>query len=107
MGKSQPKARQIKLTPQRNPTTKEKKCTATTLHLSQSCKVFSTKFNIMAAILPTKRPPCRKNSILAKVRCDTKKGLVCEYDKMNIYLKKPPFEPDFGRFAAKYSAICC
>jgi len=31
MGKSQPKARQIKLTPQRNPTTKEKKRTATTL----------------------------------------------------------------------------
>ena len=107
MGKSQPKARQIKLTLQRNPTTKEKKRTATTPRSPRLCKVLSTKFNIMAAILPTKRPPCRKNSILAKVRCDTKKGLVCEYDKMNIYLKKPPFEPDFGRFAAKYSAICC
>ncbi|MFC2515976.1 MAG: hypothetical protein ACFNVO_03275, partial [Prevotella sp.] len=35
-----------------------------------------------------------------------KKGLVCEYDKMNIYFKKTPFAPHFGLFAAKYSAIC-
>jgi len=74
MGKSQPKARQIKLTLQRNPTTKEKKRTATTQHLSRLCKTFGTKFNIMAAILPTNRPPCRKNSILAKVGCDAKRG---------------------------------
>jgi len=25
---------------------------------------------------------------------------------MNIYLKRPPFAPHLGPFAAKYSAIC-
>jgi len=35
-----------------------------------------------------------------------KKGLVCEYNKMNVYSKKPPFAPHLGLFAAKYSAIC-
>ena len=67
---------QIKLTLQRNPTTKEKKRTETTPHSPRLCKVLSTKFNIMAAILPTKRPSCRKNSILAKVRCNAKWGLL-------------------------------
>jgi len=33
--------------------------------------------------------------------------LACEYDKMNIYLKGPPFAPTFGLFIAKYSAIWC
>ena len=35
-----------------------------------------------------------------------KKGFVCEYDKMNVYSKRPPFVPHFGLFAAKYTAIC-
>ena len=33
--------------------------------------------------------------------------LACEYDKMNIYLKKSPFAPTFGPFIAKFSAFRC
>ena len=36
-----------------------------------------------------------------------KKGLVREYDKMNIYLKKTSFAPISGLFAAKCSAFWC
>ena len=61
----------------------------------------------MSAFLSTKRPPWRKKAILAKVCFDAKKRLVCEYDKMNIYFKKPPFVPYLGLFAAKCTAICC
>ncbi len=35
------------------------------------------------------------------------KGVVCECSKMYFYLKKSPFAPVFGLFAAKYSAIWC
>ncbi len=36
-----------------------------------------------------------------------KKGVAWEYYKMNIYLKKSPFAPVLGLFAAKYSAFWC
>ena len=35
-----------------------------------------------------------------------KKGVVCACGKMNIYFKEPPFAPDFGLFAAKWTAFC-
>ena len=38
------------------------------------CLVFSKKFNIMSAVFANNRPPCRKKSILAKVRFDAKRG---------------------------------
>ena len=38
------------------------------------CLVFSKKFNIMSAVFANNRPPCRKKSILAKVRFDAKWG---------------------------------
>jgi len=34
------------------------------------------------------------------------RGLVCECNKMNIYLEEPPFTPVLGLFAAKCGAIC-
>ena len=34
------------------------------------------------------------------------RGLVCECNKMNIYLEEPPFTPVLGQFAAKCGAIC-
>ena len=34
-------------------------------------------------------------------------GVACEYDGMNFYLKRPPFAPDFGPFAAKCTAFWC
>ena len=38
------------------------------------CLVFSNKFNIMSAVFANNRPPCRKKTILAKVRFDAKWG---------------------------------
>ena len=35
-----------------------------------------------------------------------KMGLAWEYRKMNFYLKRSPFVPVWGLFAAKYSAFC-
>ena len=34
-------------------------------------------------------------------------GVACGYEKMNIYLKQPPFAPVFGLFAVKWSAFWC
>ena len=34
-------------------------------------------------------------------------GAVVHASKMNIYFKQPPFLPDFGLFAAKYTAFWC
>jgi len=34
-------------------------------------------------------------------------GAVVYASKMNIYFKQPPFLPDFGLFAAKYTAFWC
>ena len=36
-----------------------------------------------------------------------RKGLPCECDEMNFYLKRPPFAPDFGQFATKHTAFWC
>ena len=36
-----------------------------------------------------------------------RKGLPCECDEMNFYLKRPLFVPRFGRFAAKCTAFWC
>ena len=71
------------------------------------CLVFSKKFNIMSALFvhqSTTRPQ-KIDSRAGSFWC--KKGLVREYDKMNIYFKEPPFALIFGLFGAKCSAIWC
>ena len=35
------------------------------------------------------------------------RGLVCECNKMNIYLEGAPFTPVLGLFGAKFSAFWC
>ena len=48
---------------------------AYTAYIPQTfCPIFSSDFNIMAAIFSTNRPPCRKKSILARVCFDVKRG---------------------------------
>ena len=71
------------------------------------CPVFSKDFNIMSA-------PFVHQPLTLSQKIDSreglfwwKKGLVYEYDKMNIYFKTPPFTPPFGHFAAKYTAFWC
>ena len=34
-------------------------------------------------------------------------GLACAYGKMNFYLRRPPFVPVSGLFAAKWRAFWC
>ena len=71
------------------------------------CLVFGVDFNIMSALFVHQLPtlPQIIDSRVGLFWC--KLGLVCECDKMNVYLKIPPFTPDFGLFAAKWSAFCC
>ena len=38
------------------------------------CQLFSKNFNTMSALFATNRQPCRKKSILAKVRFGAKRG---------------------------------
>ena len=70
------------------------------------CQLFSNNFNTKSALFI-------HHVLTLSQKIDSRRGLfwckkclVCEYDKMNIYFKKPPFVPHFGLFAAKYSAIC-
>ena len=72
----------------------------------KQCQLFSKKFNTISA-LSAHQPPTLPQKIDSREGWfGGKKGLVCEYDIMNVYSKKPPFAPHFGLFAAKYSAIC-
>ena len=78
------------------------------------CLVFSKKFNIMSALLANNRPPCRKKSILAKVRFDAKRGLACEWVKWIFIWRHRHLHPFWGdlplngvRFDAKCSAFWC
>ena len=70
------------------------------------CIVLSKKFNIMSTL------SVHQSSTLLQIIDSRaglfwcKKGLVVNADKMNIYLKQPPFAPTFGLFATKCSAIC-
>ena len=71
------------------------------------CLVFGVGFNIMSALFVLQSPtlPQIIDSRAGLFWC--KLGLVCECGKMNVYLKISPFTPDFGLFAAKWSAFCC
>ena len=77
-----------------------------TRQLVSFCLLFSKKFNIISAlfIYPSLTLPQKIDSREGLFWC--KKGLVCEYDKMNIYFKKRPFVPHLELFAAKCTAIC-
>ena len=71
------------------------------------CLVFSHKFNIMSSLFvhQSLTLPQKIDSRGGLFWC--KKGAAWEYYKMNIYLKKSPFAPVFGLFAAKCSAFWC
>ena len=71
------------------------------------CLVFSNKFNTISALSDHQPPtlPQKIDSREGLFWC--KKGLVCEYDKMNFYLKTPPSTPDLGLFAAKCKVKWC
>lgn len=78
-----------------------------TLVNSSTCQFLDANFNIMSACFSHQlfvRPQII-DSRAGLFWC--KLGLVCECGKMNVYLKIPPFTPDFGLFAAKWSAFCC
>ena len=68
---------------------------------------FSNKFNIVSVLFV-------HQSLILSQKIDSreglfwcKKGVACEYDEMNFYLKRSPFAPYFGLFAAKHTAFCC
>ena len=68
---------------------------------------FNNKFNIVSALF-VHQPltlPQKIDSREGWFWC--KKGVACEWGKMNFYLKTPPFVPVFGLFAAKCTAIWC
>ena len=77
-----------------------------TRQLASLCQLFSGKFNIISALSghQSLTLPQKIDSREGLFWCQ--KGLVCEYDKMNIYFKKPPFVPHLGLFVAKCTVIC-
>ena len=71
------------------------------------CLVFGKIINIMSALF-AHQPCILPQKIDSREGCCwCKKGLVYEYSKMNFYLKKPPFVPDFRPFLAICCAIWC
>ena len=83
------------------------RCLCACMRQNCFCLVFGKNFNIMSACFSHQlfvRPQII-DSRAGLFWC--KLGLVCECGKMNVYLKIPPFTPDFGLFAAKWSAFCC
>ena len=83
------------------------RCPCACMQQNCFCLVFGVDFNIMSALFVHQLPtlPQIIDSRVGLFWC--KLGLVCECGKMNVYLKIPPFTPDFGLFAAKWSAFCC
>ena len=85
-----------------------------TRQLTSFCQLFSGKFNIISTLSGHQSPtlPQKNDSREGLFWCQ--KGLVCEYDKMNIYFKEPPFALIFGylvlnvvQYGAKRSAFRC
>ena len=74
---------------------------------SAFCLVFSNKFNIMSTLFVHQSLilPQKNDSREGLFWC--KKGVACEYDEMNFYLKRPPSAPYFGLFTAKHTAFWC
>ena len=71
------------------------------------CLVFSKKFNIISTLFvhQSLTLPQKIDSREGLFWC--KKGWHATVGKMNIYLKRPPFAPLLGLFAAKFSAFWC
>ena len=78
-----------------------------TRQLACFCQLFSEKFNIISALFIHQSPTLLQKIDSREGLFWCKKGLVCECSKMNFYLKRLPFVPHFGLFAAKCTAICC
>ena len=71
------------------------------------CPLFSKNFNTNIALF-VHQLPTRSQKIDSRGGWFSfKMGLVVNADKMNIYFITPPFTPDIGLFAAKFTAICC
>ena len=70
------------------------------------CTVFSKNFNIMSALSvhQSSTLPQKIDSRGGLFWC--KRGLACACGKLYFYLKRLPFTPVFGLFAAKFSAFC-
>ena len=83
------------------------RCPCACMLHNRFCLVFSNKFNTISAFFIHQPPtlPQKIDSREGLFWC--KKGLVCEYDKMNFYLKTPPSAPDLGLFAAKCKVKWC
>ena len=78
-----------------------------TCQLAKTCQLFSKNFNTMSTLF-IHQPPTSAQKIDSREGLFwCKKGLACECSKMNIYLKRPPFAPHLGLFAAKCTAIWC
>ena len=71
------------------------------------CLVFSKKFNIISALFvhQSLTLPQKIDSREGLFWC--KKGWHATVGKMNFYLRRPPFVPHSGLFAAKFSAFWC
>ena len=71
------------------------------------CLVFSKDFNIMSALFIHQLPTLPRKNDSRKGLFWCKIGLTCACCKMNFYLKRPPFTPVSGLFAAKWRAFWC
>ena len=69
------------------------------------CQLFGDNFNTKSALFIHQLLTLSQKIDSRRGLFWCKKCLVCEYDKMNIYFKKPPFVPHFGLFATKSTAI--
>ena len=74
---------------------------------SLTCLIFSKKFNIISALFvhQSLTLPQKIDSREGLFWC--KKGWHATVDKMYFYLRRPPFAPLSGLFAAKFSAFWC
>ena len=82
-------------------------CPCARMRHNHLCLVFSKNFNIMSALSvhQSLTLPQKIDSREGLFQC--KKGWVVNAGKMNFYLKTPPLAPNFGLFAAKWSAFWC
>ena len=80
-------------------------CYACKYSLIAFCLVFSKDFNIMSALFVHQSPTLSQKIDSREGLFWCKIGLTCACDKMNFYLKRPPFAPVSGLFAAKWRAF--
>ena len=82
-------------------------CPCARMRHNHLCLIFSKNFNIVSALSvhQSLTLPQKIDSREGLFWC--KKGWVVNAGKMNFYLKTPSLAPNFGLFAAKWSAFWC